>query len=137
MPTQIHEENGGKIVRVQVTGKLTGSDYAKLTPEFERLVRQHGKLRLMFDMVDFHGWDAGAAWQDLKLGVTHLSDIERIAMVGETKWQQRMAMFSRPFTRATVRYFDHADIDKAHDWLVEDAALAHAGPSQSIHDSNY
>jgi hypothetical protein len=30
-------------------------------------------------------------------------------MVGETRWQHGMTTFCKPFTTATVRYFDRAD----------------------------
>jgi hypothetical protein len=46
MPIQLNEENGGKILVVHVSGKLAKADYAHFVPEFERLVRLHGKLRL-------------------------------------------------------------------------------------------
>jgi hypothetical protein len=35
--------------------------------------------------------------------------MERLAMVGETRWQHGMATFCKPFTTATVHYFDCAD----------------------------
>jgi len=35
-----------------------------------------------------------------------MSDIERIAMVGETKRQHGMSLFCKPFTAAKIRYFD-------------------------------
>jgi len=60
MPIQLDEENGGKLLAAHVNGKLTKEDYEHFVPEFERLVRRHGKLRVLFDMTDFHGWDAGA-----------------------------------------------------------------------------
>ena len=72
-------------------------------------MREHGKLRLLFDMTGFHGWEVSAAWEDFKFGVEHFADIERLAMVGETRWQHGMATFCKPFTTATVRYFDRAD----------------------------
>jgi hypothetical protein len=40
-------------------------------------------------------------------------------MVGEKKWQQGMATFCKPFTTATIRYFDHADAGEARKWLGE------------------
>ena len=88
-------------------------------PEFERLALQHGKLRVLFDVTDFHGWELSAAWEDLKFGTKHFSDIERFAMVGEAKWQRGMATFANPFTGAAVRYFDHADTAEARKWLGE------------------
>ncbi len=119
MSIQLIEENGGKVLFVQVSGKLEKADYELFVPQFEKLVRQHGKLSLLFDMTDFHGWDAGAAWEDLKLGIKHFSDIQSIAMAGEKKWQHGMAVFCKPFMNAKVRYFDHADVAEARKWLSE------------------
>jgi hypothetical protein len=70
-------------------------------------------------MTGCHGWDAGALWEDAKFAVKHYADIERIAMVGETTWQHGMATFCKPFTRATTRYFDHAEMVEARKWLEE------------------
>ena len=83
MPIQLNEENGGKILVVHVSGKLVKADYEHFVPEFERLVRQHGKLRVLFDMTGFHGWEAGAAWEDFKFGVAHFADIERSRWSGK------------------------------------------------------
>ena len=74
---------------------------------------------MLFDMTEFHGWDAGALWEDIKFDIKHFADIERLAMVGEKKWQQGMAIFCKPFTRATIRYFDHATVAEARKWLGE------------------
>jgi hypothetical protein len=119
MTIQLSEENGGKILAVHVKGKLVKADYEQFVPEFERLVRQHGKMRVLFDMADFHGWEASALWEDTKFAIHHFDDIDKIAMVGEKKWQQGMAAFCKPFTKATVRYFDHVDAAAARKWLDE------------------
>ncbi len=119
MSIQLNEENGGRIVTVHVSGKLEKADYQHFVPEFERLVLQHGKLRVLFDMCSFHGWEVSAAWEDFKFGMKHFSDIERLAMVGEKKWQHGMATFCKPFTKATVRYFDQADAVEARKWLAQ------------------
>ena len=119
MPMQITEEADGKILVIHISGKLVKADYAPLEPEFERRVRQQGKVRVLFDLTGFHGWEAGAAWEDMKFGVAHYADISRLAMVGENKWQHAMATICRPFTKAVVRYFDHADSAGARAWLTE------------------
>ena len=87
--------------------------YEHFVPEFERLVRQHGKLRLLFDMAGFHGWEGGALWQDIKFDMKHFGDIERLAMVGETKWQLAWRL-CKPFTADPD--FDHAEAG-ARKWL--------------------
>ncbi len=119
MSIQLTEEDGGKILVVHVTRTLVRADYDLLVPEFERLLRTHGTVRMLFDMTGFHGWTAGALWEDTRFAVKHFSDIERIAMIGETRWQHGMATFCKPFTKAKVRYFDHADAAEARKWLGE------------------
>ncbi len=119
MPIQLNEENNGKLLTVHVSGKLVKGDYTDFVPAFERLVQQHGKIRILFDMSGFHGWEASAAWEDTKFGIKHFADIERLAMVGEKQWQHGMSIFCKPFTKATVRYFDHADAAAARKWLAE------------------
>jgi hypothetical protein len=119
MPIQINDENGGKICLVHVSGELVTADYKHCISEFERLVKQHGKLRVLFDMRNFHGWDAGALWQELKFDIKHFKDIERCAAVGDQHWQQWLTEFCEPFTKATIRYFDSAQAAAAQKWLDE------------------
>ena len=47
----------------------------------------------------------------------HFADIERLAMVGEKKWQKVMARLCRPFTTAEVHYFERSDLATARNWL--------------------
>jgi hypothetical protein len=119
MPIQLNEENGGNILVVDFSGKLEKADYEHFVPEFERLLRQHGKLRVLIDMTGFHGWEAGATWEDIKFDIRHFADIERLAMVGEKEGQRGMPSFGRPFTETTIRYFDRADAAAARKWLGE------------------
>ena len=117
MAVQVSERNGGKVLDITVSGKLTDEDYRRFVPEFERLVAQNGKLRLLFQMVDFHGWEARALWDDVTFDLKHFSDIERLAMVGDKAWEHGMSAFCRPFTTATIRYFDRSALADAHAWL--------------------
>lgn len=70
-------------------------------------------------MTNLNGWDVSAAWEDHKFGIAHFADIELLAMVGETRWHQDMAIFCKAFTNALVRYFDHLQITQARQWLEE------------------
>lgn len=113
----LQEMNEGKLLEIHVTGKLAKQDYEHFVPTVEKLVKEHGKIRLLVDMHDFHGWTAGALWQDVKFDMRHFNHIERIAMVGEKKWQRGMSVFCKPFTAAKIRYFDHSSIEEARTWL--------------------
>jgi hypothetical protein len=43
--------------------------------------------------------------------------IERLAMVGNSSWEQGMATFCKPFTKAEIKYFDHSAALEARKWL--------------------
>ena len=81
------------------------------------MVVQHGNIRVLFDMIDFHGWEAGALGDDTKFTFQHFSDISQIAMVGDKTWEKAMSAFCQPFTMAEVRYFDWTELDEARLWL--------------------
>jgi hypothetical protein len=118
MAIKLNHLDGGKVLEVQVSGKLAHEDYQHFVPEFERLIKEHGKISVLFEMSDFHGWGAKALWDDIKFDLKHFSDIERIAMVGDKKWEKGMSVFCRPFSTARVRYFEMADLEEARAWAM-------------------
>lgn len=110
-------QENGRVIEVTASGKLTKEDYQRFVPEVERMVKQHGRIRVLFKMQDFHGWTASALWQDIKFDLKHFSDIERLALVGEAQWEKGMATFCKPFTTAQIRYFDHDQTEDARKWI--------------------
>jgi SpoIIAA-like len=82
-------------------------------------IANDGKVRILAQFHDFHGWDAKAMWDDIKFSTTHCTKIERIALVGEKKWEQWMAKVCKPFTMAKIKYFDAAQLDDAWAWLQQ------------------
>jgi hypothetical protein len=119
-----HEEADGKVLVANMGGKLTRDDYKCFLPEVERLIRTHHRVRILCRMHDFHGWTLGALWEDIKFDVRHFADIERLAIVGERRWQHGMAVFCEPFTKAEVRYFDDIEFARATEWILADLPIA-------------
>jgi len=117
MPLQFEEMAEENVIEAHLSGKLGGEDYERFTPEVERMINKGGKIRMLTDMHDFHGWDARGLWEEFKLDVRHAKDLERLAVVGEKKWQQWMARICQPFTDAKIRYFDHSQMEQARSWI--------------------
>jgi hypothetical protein len=110
-----------RILGFVLKGRLHDEDYRAFAPVLEAAIATLGKVRLLARFVEFRGWDLHAAWDDFKLGVAHYDDFERIAMVGDKEWEAWMARLCRPFTKASVRYFDASDVEGALAWLREGA----------------
>ena len=105
------------ILGFKMSEKLHDDDYKQFVPLVEQAIDQHGKVRLLAQFHDFHAWDLHALWDDIKFSTKHSNDVERIAMVGETTWQEWMAKICKPFTMAKIEYFD--DLDSAWNWLQQ------------------
>lgn len=106
-----------KLLSVVVTEKLSKEDYEKFVPAAEDFIREAGKIKVLFEMRDFGGWEMGALWEDIKFDVKHFKDIEKLAMLGDKKWEKGMSVFCKPFTTASVRYFDLTERGEALKWL--------------------
>jgi hypothetical protein len=106
-------------VGFKLSGKLHDEDYKSFVPVIDAAVAKHGKVRLLAQFHDFHGWDLHALWDDIKFSTTHCTKIDRIALVGEKTWEKWMAKVCKPFTMAKIRYFDASEIDGARAWLAE------------------
>ena len=107
------------VVGFRLSGKLHDEDYKTFVPVIDGAIASHGKVRLLAEFHDFHGWDLHALWDDIKFSTTHCTKIDRIALIGEKTWEKWMAKVCKPFTMAKIRYFDAAEIDAAWKWLDE------------------
>jgi hypothetical protein len=112
------DDSNPKYLAIRLSGKLTAADYETFVPQVESIVKERGSIRILMTMQDFHGWELAAAWEDTKFGLRHFRDIERLAMVGEKKWQHGMAVFCKPFTKAEIRYFDAGAAKEAESWIT-------------------
>jgi len=118
MSLQIMENNSGNILQLDVSGKFVATDFQTLESTFQRLVKQYGKIRVLLRMHDFHGWEPVAFWDEVKFDLKHLSEIERLAIVGNKQWEKFLGVFGRPFTAAEIRYFDESALPSAGEWLA-------------------
>jgi SpoIIAA-like len=114
----VSSESNGKLLLIRISGKLHKHDYQQFVPIVEKAVREHGKIRMLVEMRNFHGWDIGALWEDVKFDAKHFSDIERLAIVGDSRWEKLMAAFCKPFTTATIRYFPSEKLAEARAWIT-------------------
>lgn len=115
----LEETPAGKIVTLRIKEKLSRDDYDEFVPMIEGMMEDNSKIRLLVELRDFEGWTAGALWEDTKFAARHFNDIERLAVVGDKRWEKGVTVFIKPFTKADVRYFDRNVIDEARQWVRE------------------
>ncbi|MCC4227458.1 MULTISPECIES: SpoIIAA family protein [Flavobacteriaceae] len=114
---QIIELQGKNIVATKASGKLDKKDIEKIHPLIHAILDKGMKVRWYFEMEEFTGWDFPGLWEDLKMDTAHAKDYEKIAMVGNKKWQDWITQFMKPFTNAEIKYFDLEEKEIAKEWI--------------------
>ncbi len=120
MAIELIEVADEKLLEVRASGKLSAEDYERFEPAVEGLIGAVGKINVLFVMHDFHGWELGAVWEDIKFATKHCRDIAKIAMVGESNWEKWMSTVCKPFTMSSIKYFDAGEEDTARAWLLSE-----------------
>jgi hypothetical protein len=114
------EKSHGNIVGFKFHGKATDEDYKEhLIPQLEAAIEKHGKIRVLWDFEHFDGWTAHAAWDDMIAGTSMWSDFDRMAVVGDRKWEEVTMKLFQHLT-GKFRYFDHHKLQHAWAWLEEE-----------------
>jgi hypothetical protein len=108
------------VIGFSAHGEVTAEDYEKhIVPAVEGALQKHGKVRILYHLgEDFDGFDAGALWEDAKIGLSHLTAWERIAMVTDVDWLRTATKALRFAMPREVRIFSNAEIEAARDWLA-------------------
>jgi len=110
-------QSTANILGFKMSGKLHDADYKTFVLIVEAATKAQGKGRLLARFENFHGCDLHALWDDTKFATEHCKDVERVALVGDKKWEEWMAKVCKPFTLAKLRYFDAHEIEAAWQWL--------------------
>lgn len=109
------------VVAVRAVGVVTARDYDRtLTPLVKAALARHDRVKLLYWLgEDFKGFSAGAIWDDMRLGLMHLGDFSRVAVVTDVAWVRQSVKLFAPLLRADVQLFRGGEIDRARAWIVE------------------
>ncbi len=105
-------------LELKVTGKLTHQDYQTFVPVLENALAgvKDPQINALVDCLALEGWELRAAWDDLKLGVKHGREFNKIAIVGNKPLEQWAAKIGSWFISGEMAYFENRE--EALNWLV-------------------
>jgi SpoIIAA-like len=109
------------VVALAVHGEVTKKDYEDvLIPAVEKTLQSHEKVRLLYEIgPDFDSYDPGAAWEDFKVGMEHLSRWERVAVITDLEWVKLSMKFVGMFMPGALRVYPIAEGAKARLWITQ------------------
>ncbi|WP_428774937.1 STAS/SEC14 domain-containing protein [Vibrio sp.] len=101
----------------KAVGTLTHHDYQTMVPMVENALAAvtEPRINVFFDATELEGFELRAAWDDVRFGLKHGAEFERIALLGNKRWQELAAKLGGWFTSGEVEFFDN--YDEAISWL--------------------
>ncbi len=107
-------ENG--IVRVTCVGEIQSTDYGVSILPLENIIKTRQPIRLLLDWTRFSGWSEESESRSFWFRIRHRGAMERVAIVGESKWRSAATDFDT-IVDAEVRLYDTRSEDEAVQWL--------------------
>jgi SpoIIAA-like len=106
------------VLAFRAVGKVEESDYDNvLKPAIEQASAGGKKLRLVYELgPEFEKMTAAATWEDTKLGVGHLTDFEKVAVITDSAVLSNLVRLFGYLIPGEVKAFPLSDRDKALIW---------------------
>ena len=119
---EVLNEFPDNVIAFACRGRVTREDYETvLIPTVTLAFQRHHKLRLYYEIGrDFEGVEASAVWEDLVIGVEHLLQWERMAIVTDVGWIEQAFKVFRFLIPGEVRLFATDQVGLAREWIGTD-----------------
>lgn len=110
-----------KVLAFNCKGHVTKKDYdTVLIPAVQEALKHDSRLRVYYQVdTDFSGYEAGAMWDDFKVGIENVFHWDRVAVVTDVEWI-RLSVGAFSFLmpgRAKVFHLNEGA--KAREWIAE------------------
>lgn len=114
---EILPESDGNVIGARVGENISGDECKILAQHIEELISVHQRVRLLLDLSACNHVDPAAAWEEFVMGVKHWNDLERIAIVGDAKWNAVAAHTLNRIAYGDAEHFSADEIVGAWVWI--------------------
>ena len=109
------------VLGFEATGEIHASDYRDvLMPAVQAVWERGEEVRIVLVFEHWSGMSSGAAWEDLKTGMKHLTKWRRIALVTDIDWMITVTSLFGWMTPGELKRFPVAGKDQAIAWAAAD-----------------
>ena len=107
------------VIEFAVNGKLRESEFADAQKAAADVIHQQGRIRILVNAQNFDGWEQGGTWDDFSFEEEFDPYIEKMAFVGDRRWEELVLLFSnKAFRQFPIEYFGSSESEQARAWLL-------------------
>lgn len=88
------EQHDDRLCVLRVAGELKKSELDAVQFEFVEKNAGSGTVKLLVLLENFTGWERNEAWGDTDFFFSHRNDFEKIAVVGNPRWEEPVLAFA-------------------------------------------
>lgn len=110
----------GNIMAFEIRGKVSLDEEKMWLTRIDEAVKVHGKVRFLVVLHEDAGWGIRAGIEDIRWGMKHTENIERIAIVTDRRIWKWLAEVEEPMARrigVEERRFSLEDLEEAWRWI--------------------
>jgi len=106
-------------IEIAMIGKLKHEDYQLFVPMIDKALKGAKGLEvdMLVEMRGFKGWEFLAAWDDFKFGVKHRNAFDKMAIIGNKKWEEASTAMMSHLMTGKSKFFKERE--KALSWLLK------------------
>ena len=109
------------VLGFEASGEIQPSDYRDtLMPAVRDVWERGDEIRIVLVFERWSGMSSGAVWEDLKVGMKHLTKWKRIALVTDLDWMITVTSLFGWMTPGELKRFPVAERDRAIAWVAGD-----------------
>ena len=109
------------VIGFDADGEIHSDDYkAILIPAVEEQLQRGEGVRVVLVFPDWGGLSSGGMWEDLKMGMEHLTEWKRIALVTDVDWMIHLTKLFGWMTPGEMKHFAMDQRAEAITWVAAD-----------------
>jgi hypothetical protein len=114
------EQDPDQLLVLRVSGELKKSELDAVQSDFVQKIAGPGTVKFLVLLENFTGWERNEAWGDTDFFFSHRNDFEKIAVVGDPRWEAQILAFAGAGLRkGPVKFFPEPAESEARAWLAE------------------
>ena len=108
----------GKLLQLKIRGLFMKADHDRIIQIAKEAIERSGKVQALVMLEAFEGWERRGDWGDVSFIIEQGQHIEKMAIVGDEKWQDDVVAFTaKGFRATTVEFFTPPRLHEALTWL--------------------